>query len=145
MAEKQIFTVLADRLGTLVLSPTLPIAWPNVDFTPPPRTGVGKGAYLRASHIPTTTDQITLGDSGYNRHRGIFQIDVVWPANGGLVAPMKVVDAIIAHFQRGTVLTEGGHIVRIYAPPHPGPVISSPPQIQIPVSVRYQADAPNPS
>lgn len=114
------------------------IAAPNVPFTPGQR-------YLRASILRNTTRQITLGTAGYNRHVGIFQVDVMWPENGGETSPVEIAGAIAAHFKRGTTFTYQDVIIRITMPPTIAPGLQSPPSYMVPVSIAYQADAPNPA
>lgn len=126
------------RLGSLSTSPSMPLAYPNVQYDPP-ATG-----YLRATHLPNTTEQVTLGDSGRNRHFGLLQVDVMWPKNGGNVAPMEIASQVIAHFKRGTSFTQNSVLILINSPPSVAPYIDADPFIQIPVTIPYQADTANP-
>lgn len=137
--ETSIVEALMARLLTLTLSPALPVAWPNVEYTPP------AAGYLRATHAPNATNQVTLGTSGKNRHIGIFQVDVLLPITTGISTPMEKAGAVAAHFKRGTTLTKDGINVRIVRPPEIRPALQSLPYIQVPVIIRYQADADNPA
>lgn len=137
--EGIIFEALAIKLAALTLSPAVPIAWPNIDESGIP------GDYLRPTHIPSPTSQITLGDDGQNRHVGTFQVDVFWRVGQGLSAPLARAGAIAAHFRRGTVLVNGSIAVRVIRPPSVGPALQEPTHLMVPVSIRYQADAANPS
>lgn len=137
--ETHIMEALFARLASLTLSPTMPIAWPGTDLRPP------SGGYLRASHLPNTTAQITLGTSGLNRHVGLFQIDVMWPESEGLTEPLERAGAVIAHFARGTTMTRGGVTVRVTSPPSLAPAQHDPPFMMVPVSIPYFADTANPS
>lgn len=136
--ETYIFEALTERLASIDPALDLPIAWPNVNFS-------AVGPYLRASHLPSPTDQITLGEDGFNRHVGVFQVDVMWIEGDGIASAMKSADAVVAHFQRGTTMINASVFIRIIRPPSVGPAIQDPPMIQIPVSIRYQADALNPA
>jgi hypothetical protein len=137
--ETSIVEALMARLLTLTLSPALPVAWPNLDYTPP------AAGYLRATHVPNSTNQVTLGSTGKNRHVGIFQVDVFLPIMTGISTPMERAGAVAAHFKRGTTLTKDGINVRITRPPEVRPALQSLPYIQVPVIIRYQADADNPA
>ena len=137
--EAKIFEALATKLAALTLSPTMQVAWPNVDFTPP------ASGYLRATHLPADTRQASLGDAGLNRHIGIFQVDVFLAEGGGETAVKDIAGAVIAHFKRGTVLTTGGIVLKVNEPPTLGPVLKASPYIQAPVTIRYMVDAANPS
>lgn len=137
--ETKILNALLSRLSSLTLSPAMPVAYPNVAFTPS-ATG-----YLRATHVPNTANQVTLGASGKNRFEGLLQVDVFWPEDAGLVAPSERAGAVAAHFKRGTDITLDSITVRIVTPPEIRQALQSPPYTQIPVMIRYQADAANPA
>lgn len=140
--ETKIERALIGHLGALTLTPALPIAFPNSAFD---QTTTGKDGYLRATHVPNTVSQITLGDLGKNRFLGIFQIDVMWPKNTGYVTSGEIAGAVAAHFKRGTDIALDGITVRIIKPPRIAQALQSDPFVQIPVMVQYQADADNPS
>lgn len=137
--ETSIAEALFARLATLVLTPAMEIAWPNISFDPP------TAGYLRATPVPNLASQVTLGDAGKNRFGGLFQVDVFWPQNDGIRPALERAGAVAAHFKRGTVLTRDGINVRITRPPEVRPHLQSPPYLQVPVMIRYQADAANPS
>ncbi len=138
--ETKIERALMYHMSTLVLSPVMSVAYPNADFTPP------AAGYLRATHVPNTANQVTMGSNGKNRFLGLLQIDIMWPQNsGGYSAPMERAGAVAAHFKRGTNITLDGVTVRIVRPPETRPMLKSPPYVQVPVMIRYQADAANPS
>lgn len=138
--EAKIADALLTYLGTLTLSQALPIAMPNVDFTPP-----AGGKYLSAAHLPNATSQVTLGDNGFNRHIGLLQVSVVWPQNAGDIEPKEIAGQVVAHFKRGTVISHDGITLRIVQPPSVAPAIPDPPGYQIPVTIPYMIDAANPS
>lgn len=137
--EDAIPSALFAHLAALTLSPAMPVAWEDVNFTPP-STG-----YVRATYHPNTVQQITLGDLGINRFIGLFQVDVFWPQGQGIIQPSQRVAAISAHFKRGTDIAGTGVTVRIIQPPQARPALESAPYVQIPVMIRWQADAANPS
>lgn len=137
--ETKIFEGLLNHLSGLTLSPTMSIAWPGVAFTPP------AAGYLRVRHFPNVTDQVTLGTSGKNRHVGTFQVEVLWPQDGGESTPKERAGAIVARFKRGTSITRESVIIRIIRPPSIAPSLEEPPYLSIPVSIRYQADTDNPT
>ena len=116
-----------------------PIAWPNVNFTPPE-----SGGYIKFDLLPAETRQITLGDDGYNRLTGIAQFAVYWPEGQGMVLPNEIAGEIIAAFKRGTVITRETQNIRIVAPPYTLPAVTFGNWTQIAVRVPYQTDASNP-
>lgn len=136
--ETKIKRALISHLMGLTLDPAMEIAFPNASFTQP------AAGYLRATFVPNTVNQVTLGDLGKNRFLGLFQVDVFWPENKGYVAPTERAGAIAAHFKRGTVVTLDGTTVRIIRPPSIAQALQSAPYIMIPVTIQYQVDASNP-
>jgi hypothetical protein len=136
--ETKILEGFAARLAAMTFSPVMPVSYPNRSFSPP-----ANGKYLRARHLPNTTTQITLGASGFNRHQGLFQIDVMWPLDAGEVAPKEIAGAIIANFKLGTEFTREDLLIRIPAPPSVAPALIDGVSYMIPITVRYQADAAN--
>ena len=137
--EASIVEGLLARLATLTLSPAMSVAYPNVEFTPP------EDGYLRAQHFPNTTNQITLGDTGENRHIGLFQVDVFWPKGAGEIAPKERAALVAAHFKRGTTITQDGLAIRIIQPPTVSGIINGDRFVQVPVTIPYQVDASNPT
>jgi hypothetical protein len=138
-ADAIILDGLLEHLSGLTLSTPLTVAYPNVDFSPP-STG-----YLRATHFPNETTQVTLGDTGQNRHTGFLQVSVMWPNGTGDIIPLDIAGEVIARFKRGTVISKGGLSIRIINPPTISPALQDDPFTQYPITIRYQADAANPS
>ncbi|MGP9819186.1 DUF4128 domain-containing protein [Salinarimonas sp. NSM] len=138
--EAIIEEALNARLAALTLSPARPVAWPGVGFTPAP------GAiYLEPRFLPNTAAQITLGDSGLNRHFGLYQVSVYGPAAGSHIALREIAGLVGAHFRRGLSLTRSGLTVRIDRPPSTGPSLTESALTMIPVTVSWFCDAANPA
>lgn len=136
--EATILDALCEHLSSLTLSPALSIAWPNVDFEP------DEDGYLRATQLRNTATQISLGNSGKNRHSGIFQVDVFAKQGIGEESPVETASLIAAHFKRGTDITAGSYTVRVNFPPVVGSSVRSDPYLMVPVSIRYIVDTDNP-
>jgi len=81
------------------------IAWPNIPFEP--QAGA---TYLRPQFLPADTVQVGLGTDGLDDTTGIYQVDVVYPAETGR---SQIPDQVADHFKRGTVLSYNGTNVRI--------------------------------
>lgn len=137
--ESKIDTALMARLASLTLSPVRRVAWPGADFTP----GSGE-IYLEPNVIPNTTTQASLGYDGVNRHQGLFQISVWSPLATSTIPALEVASAVMAHFKRGTVLTFEGITLRINQPPSRAPALTDGAWRQIPVTIPYFTDNPNP-
>lgn len=123
--------LLAARLAALVLSPTLPIAWPNVDFTPP-----SPPSYLEVTFLPNgSTDRYF--DDGVERI-GLFQVSVVSPLKIGVVKANETAGLVAAHFPRGLRLVSGSVVVRISGSPSIAAPIVSTDRLSVPVTVAWR-------
>lgn len=129
--ESQITEALLARLAALTLSPALPVAYPDVAFTPP-----DSGMWIEAAILRAKT--ATLGISAWEEHAGIFQVTVVAPKGVGAIKTTQVADAIAAWFPRFTRLPNGSVEVGIYEPPAIAHPIDEPPYTRTPVSIRYR-------
>lgn len=150
--ESLIEAALLGRVATLSFSPAwapafnlaTQVAWPNAAFTPP-QSGGKPIPYLRVFHIPNTVDQISLGDSGLNRYAGLFQVSVVWPLSVAASPAIEAAGQIAKHFKRGTVIANSGLHIRVSRPPAVARLIQEDTMIQVPVTVSWLCDAPNPN
>lgn len=133
--ESQITEALLQRLAALTLSPVLPIANPNVTFTPP-----ASGPYLQANILRSPTE--TVGISRWDERTGIFQVDVVYAAKDGLIKPTQIADQIAVWFKRGTRLLNGAVRVDIYETPEIGTPLTDTPYVRTPVTIRYRVFTP---
>jgi hypothetical protein len=108
-AMHEIADALLKRCEDLeVGTPSLPVAMPDVSFTPPQ-----DGKYLSVTFRPNAPRW-----EGVNQGRidqGLLQIDVVWPKDAGVLAPMRIADAVMARFPKGLRLAPG---IKITAAPY---------------------------
>lgn len=130
--EANILTALCAHLATLVTNPALPVAWPGIAFDSPPDN------YLRVTPLINETVSLVLGN-GANKHRGIFQVSVLWKSRSGLIAPLEVADLIAAHFAKGTTLYSGTVRVVIYRKPSAASPLQEDDRVQVPVSIPYHS------
>lgn len=136
--ETKIAEALFAKLGTLTLSPAVPVAWPNVAFAPPADAQGKPAPFLRVNDIPAPTRGLSIADTGTNEYVGLFQVDVMWPHGGGVSAAKETAGAIVAHMKRGTRLDRQSVRVDV-TQASVGPVISDDPRIMIPVTITYRA------
>ncbi|MFP1634088.1 phage tail terminator-like protein [Zhengella sp. ZM62] len=136
--DASIIDGLCTKLDEAVI-PSMPIAWPNVSFSPDPAAG-----YLGVSYFPAAALQQELGDNGRNRFIGVFQVSVFYPKDRGEVAAREIAADVANHFKRGTVISHDGLSIRILRPPLAGSGFVDGPFFQVPVSINYQVDADNP-
>lgn len=133
--ETKIFRALSDaldafRAGYLVGGAMLDIAYPGVNYVP-----VTGKPYLRPSYLPAPSVSRSLSHS--DEFFGLWQIDVFWPVNKGITAPMEVASAIMAHY-RGRRLFRDGIKVEINRPPYAATPQQEPGLLQIPVTIPYR-------
>lgn len=108
----------------------LPVAWENVDFTPP------QGPYLRGFLLPATTVAAGLGTAAKNKHTGIYQIDVIFPAGQGWGGCAAMAEKVRNAFRRGEKLGDGTILIVAASS---GPAMREDGRYKIPVSVNYYA------
>lgn len=111
--EARIKALLFARLGTLTgAAGALPIAWPNLSFTPP-----ASGKFLRVDFIPNRVDRVFIGSGEPHQMRGLLQVSVMWPLNAGTDAPYDIAGAIVAAYPVDLPLWDGDLRVRVYERP----------------------------
>lgn len=131
----KINSALNDRLIALVLSPPLPIAFPNMPLTP-------AGAnYLRVDYLPNQTRQITMRADEPQQFRGIYQVAVMWQRNQGMIKPLDTAGLIVNHF-KGLTLWANDIKVTIDQEPWAASPLIEPDAVMIPVSIQWHAFEP---
>lgn len=129
--EARIADILLTHLGTLTLTPAVPVAYPGVPFTPP------SGTYLEATiHQNTTLDHF-IGTDSTSEYRGLLQVSVRTPAGAGIIAPMDLAGKVSEHFRRGTVLSKDGLSVRVSKTPDIAGPLQEPDRLHVPVSISF--------
>lgn len=99
--EGKIADALLRKLAALTFSPAIPVSWPNVPFAP---TG---STYLEAALIPNENTRVCIGHDDPVQRQGLLQVTVVAPNAGGVIAPMDIAGAVVAHFASGTRIDAG--------------------------------------
>lgn len=128
-------TLLEGRLKTWAdaQSPSIPVAWQNVPFTPP------TGRFLRAWVMPAETGSETL-DGAHRRYAGVFQVNVFVPQGTGPAAGEALAEAIAALYPMNDLLSMTGLDVMIVSPMSIAQGFNSDGRYVVPVSCRYRAD-----
>lgn len=106
MSHRKISAALSSRLSTLPSSP--PVAYENVEYKP-----VDGQAWLRESYLPANSSTVGLEPTGSTDFVGVYQISIYTPLDDSKFEAHQLVDAITAHFTRGTVLSFEGLNVKI--------------------------------
>ena len=83
-----------------------PVAWPNVVYTPVENT-----LFLRPTILMSKGVLATF--AGMNLESGIYQIDVIAPAEKGMKAVNTMLDNLYLHFKNNRTLTAGSDTVYI--------------------------------
>ncbi|MER8959304.1 DUF4128 domain-containing protein [Mesorhizobium sp. M0701] len=133
--QSSIEAALFARAATLVLSPVLPIAWPNVAFTKP-LTG-----YLRVSHMPNTARRLFIAGSDPHQRIGLLQIDALQKLNAGASAATEIAGQIAAWFPCDLPLFQDGIRIRVTKAPDIAGALSDDTHWMVPVTVSYEAFA----
>lgn len=98
MSYANLQTALDTHLQTLTGLPTLQTEnTRNVG-----RTGE---SFARATLLPARPTQASVGQHGRDLRRGLYQVDLFVPMDGGTASVNALADSVIEHFPRGLVLT----------------------------------------
>ena len=111
-----------------VLSPPLPVAWPNLPFTPP-----NSGLWLEVSWFPNGSSPVGLAFADDDWLQGFGQVAVCFPSKSGLTAGEEMADAIIAGIPRGTRFASA----LVYRSPSKMNPIQEPNRVTIPVTIMW--------
>jgi hypothetical protein len=130
--DAKIAESLFQRLAALVLSPPLPVSYPD---PPAPFVKPTTGPWLEASFLPAATSAI--GISAYDEHVGLLQVTVVYPNGAGVMKPVEIAGAVAAWFPRNLQLAN----CAIYDTPSIAPLFpdNDNATTRTPVSIRYRA------
>ena len=122
------------RLKTL--SPSLPIAWESVAFTPPS----DGSKYLRCTFAISTPDDSCKGD-GYYRENIRFNVYVLDKLNIGTVSALTTAEAVRALFAKGSSLEEGTTRVNILTTPHIAGAVVTADRLVSPISINLTVES----
>lgn len=132
-----IATVLAARLGEWADAEGIPVAWENIEFTPP-----SAGLYLAAYDMPATPRTLDLG-LRCRTYSGVYQVNVVAPAGTGRSDAEALARQVAALFPEGQEMQGDGFTCWITSTPAIFRGIPTSVSYSIPVSLNYRADIIN--
>ena len=135
--EEKIEAALFDRVHALGLTPALPVAWPNMAFTPP----APGGHYLRVDHLPNVNSRLFMKGSAPHRRQGILQLTVVMPLNQGAPPATAKAGQVAEKFPADLRFEKDSVRVRIQAAPDVLAAVKTDVSWDLPVSIRYEAFA----
>ena len=113
-------------------TPALPIVWENAKASP-------ALPYLRALLLPAPTTSETL-DGLHRAYRGVFQVSVVAPIDGGPGVASGIADELAALFPMDLRLPSGVLTVQVTRPASAAPALQHESDYTVPVSLSYRAD-----
>jgi hypothetical protein len=125
-----IASALLARCSTLdVGDPALPVAYPDVPFTPP-----ADGKYLEVSifYNRPAWEGLAAG----RMDQGLVQVTVVGPKGQGIPALMRLASGVIDHFPKGLALTNG---VKISRQPYAASPLLDAADTRVPVTIGWTA------
>lgn len=141
----RISELLESRVAIIAESLGLPIAWPNIAFTPPDDAPYGRVYVLPAQ----TVGQDLEGQ--LRTYQGILQLNIIAPAGSGVTLARGLTKSVADAFPEGLPLVDGNLTVYINGPPQVRQPIQDRPTsapngssgsitYTIPVSMQYRAD-----
>lgn len=136
MSTNAVRSALESRLSTWASArtPSLRIAWQNVEFAP----AAGE-TYLRAFILPATTLSQTL-DGLHRAYSGVFQVTIITPLHIGSGAALGIAAELDALFPVNQQMTASGVTTQVITPASVGVMIQDESTFEVPVSFRYRAD-----
>ncbi|MBN6597061.1 DUF4128 domain-containing protein [Citrobacter sp. RHB21-C05] len=132
-----IASAMAARLGSWADAENIPVAWENIEFTPPT-----DGLYLAVHDMPATPRTLDLG-LNCRVYSGVYQINVVAPAGTGRSDAVALAHQIAALFPEGQEIQGGDFTCWITSTPAIFRGIPTVVSYSIPVSLNYRADIIN--
>ena len=134
--ETEIQAALFDRVADLVLSPVLPVSWPNANFRPP-----ADGLYMAVKLFPNGTSRYSQRGSDAQQYIGILQITVVTPLNKGPSNATQIAGEVAEHFNTGLIMRSGDVKVIVTKAPEIATAITTDSSYDVPLSVEYECNA----
>ena len=130
----RIVDLLESRIAVICSSLGLPVAWPNLPFTPPDSSPYGRVYVLPAQTVGQDLE-------GHMRtYQGILQLNIIILAGSGVSQARGLAKSIADAFPEGLPLVDGDLTVYINGPPQIRQPIQGSIDITHPVSMQYRAD-----
>ncbi|GGE18152.1 hypothetical protein GCM10011390_41680 [Aureimonas endophytica] len=131
--EADILQALRSHLIAFAQARSLPIAFTNTDFSPPP-----DGKYLRETFLPNgVASRLIRAQS--QRLQGLYQIDVMWPLSSGQTAAMTLAGDLASHFDGDDRRTYASASVRVTERPAVAGLMIEDSRAMLPVSISWEA------
>lgn len=124
--------LLLARCETLnVGSPKMPVAMPDVAFSPP-----ADGRYLRVDLF--SNQPFWQGLTNGRVDQGLLQITVVWPKGKGIIKAKQAAKAVMDHFPKGLRLYGHGVRVKVYGEPWDATPLLGDTETETPITIPWR-------
>lgn len=130
----RIAELLESRVAIICSSLGLPVAWPNLPFTPP-----DSSPYGRVYVLPAQTFGQDL-EGQLRTYQGILQLNIIAPAGSGVTQARGLAKSLSDAFPEGLPLVNGDLTVYINGPPQVRQPIQDDVNQTTPISMQYRAD-----
>lgn len=137
MSERYILEALQKGVIAAVAAssqPSLPVKYVGRLFQPP-----ADNKWLEVIYIPNNINNEFWGSS--RTYQGILRLVLHWGMDDkGAYAPTALVESIGAYFSKGTKLVDTGNNVKVVIQENPTllNMLEEPPEMLLPLSIRYQ-------
>ena len=131
--ETSIWLALKARVQSLVLSPALPVAWPNESFN------ASLSSYLRVTWIPNINRRLFLSGSDPHQRLSLLQIDVFERKNQNAAVAIEIAGQVAAHFPADLRMTAYGVTARVTKAPEIAQPSPDDTHLLVPVTVSIEA------
>lgn len=112
--------------------PKLPLAMPDVAFTPP-----ADGRYLRVDLFRNAP--FWEGLASGRMDQGLLQVTLIWPKNKGLIVQARAVKQVLDHFPKGLTLRGAGARVKINREPWAASPLMGDVSTETPITISWTA------
>lgn len=128
---------LLDYVEGVATELDMPVAWPEIPYTPETGEDGQIKPYLRIDYLPNRPAWEGLASGRIDQ--GLLQITVTWPPNCGILAPAEAVGLIMAAFSKNTPMTADGVTVRVSREPWVSPPLTETDRVGHPITIPWTA------
>lgn len=118
-------------------APRMPVAMPDVPFTPPKNNSGTALPYFRVDLFSNAP--FWQGLTSGRIDQGLLQITIVWPKGAGVIKPKQAAKAVMDHFPKGLRLYGPGVRVSVSGEPWDASPIIGDTETETPVTIPFRA------
>lgn len=137
-SETDVAVALLARCATLTYgAPVMPVAMPDVTFTPPTAANGSPLPYFRVDLFRNAPFWSSLAHG--KKAQGLLQVTVVWPKGKGVIKSSQAADAVEAHFHKNLRLPTPSGTVKISGDPWAATPLNDDTDTETPVTIPWRA------